>query len=101
LNRNTPVPDDDLKPNTADPSRLGARCTIVDRRNGQKPPCLRAVLRLLRQTPQPCRTEIFPKQYRHDEPPSFATLNQNPVDLGIAEESHFRELGISRHREAR
>ena len=45
--------------------------------------------------PQPRRVEISPEQYCHGEPPSFATLNQNRNDLGIAKESRFQGLGIS------
>ena len=52
-----PVPDD-LKPDAADLRRLGARRTVIDRRQRQKPTGLRAVFRLLRQTPQLWRIKI-------------------------------------------
>ena len=89
-----PVPDD-LQTDTADLRRLGARCTVIDRSKCQQAPSLRSILGLLRQPPQTRRVEISPKQYCHGEPPSFATLNQNRDDLGIAEESRFRGSGIS------
>jgi hypothetical protein len=46
-----PVPDD-LKFDAADFRRLGARRTVIDRRQRKKPTGLRAIFRLLCQTPQ-------------------------------------------------
>src|SRR5262249_59687589 len=46
-----PVPDD-LNPDAADLSRLGARRTVIDRRKRQKPPALRTVVGSPSQTPQ-------------------------------------------------
>src|SRR5665811_1119895 len=57
-----PVPDD-LKSYSADLRRFGARRTVVDRSKRQKAPSLGAILRPLRQPPQPCRIKISPKQY--------------------------------------
>ena len=96
LNRRHPVADD-LKTDAADLRRLSARRTVVDRSKRQKPPGLRAILRLLRQAAEPRRVKILPQsdRTRHGEPPSFATLNQNSRDLGIAKESRFQGLGIS------
>ena len=46
-----PVPDD-LKPDAGDFRRLGARRTVIDRRQRKKPTGLRAIFPLLCQTPQ-------------------------------------------------
>src|ERR1700727_2284588 len=73
----------DLKRHPADLRRLGAPRAFVNRRQSQKPPSLRPVLRT------PCRSShhlsviIAPKRNGHGEPPLFATLNQNPADSGI------------------
>src|SRR5476651_522265 len=58
-----PIPDD-LKPDAADLRGLSSLCPVVDRSKRQQPPSLRAILRLLRQAPQPRRVAISPKQYR-------------------------------------
>jgi hypothetical protein len=91
-----PIPDD-LKPNAADLRGLGAGRTVVDRRKCQKPTGLRTVFALFRQIAELRRTKITPQWYRnrHGEPPSFATLNQNPTDLGILHESEFQGFGIT------
>src|SRR5512139_1038260 len=54
-----PVPDD-LKPDTADLGRLGARRTVIDRRKCQKPPGLSAIFASLGQTAQLPRFKILP-----------------------------------------
>jgi|ERR1035437_407556 hypothetical protein len=72
-----PIPDD-LETNTTDLRRLGASCTVIDRGKRQQSPGLRPVFGLLRQPPQLRSVEIFPKQYRYGEPPSFATYESEP-----------------------
>src|SRR6478752_7193587 len=69
-----PVPND-LKSDATDLRRLGARRTVIDRCNSQKPPSLRAILRLPRKTAQLRSLEVPAQRYwnSHDEPPSFAT----------------------------
>src|SRR3981189_2868165 len=91
-----PVPDD-LKPDAADFRRLGARRTVIDRRQRQKPTGLRAVFRLLCQAPQLWRIKITAQRYRsrHDEPPWFAMLNQTRALWGIARESPLQRPGIT------
>src|SRR5262245_4007534 len=71
-----PVPDD-LKSDTADLGRLGARCPIVDIRECEKPASLRPVFGLPCQTANLWRTKILAPwcRSRHDEPPGFAMLN--------------------------
>src|SRR5215813_10521808 len=53
-----PVPDD-LKSDTADLGRLGARRTVIDRRKRQKPSGLRAIFASPGQTPQLRRIKIL------------------------------------------
>src|SRR5262245_6690198 len=53
-----PVPDD-LKPDAADLGRLGARRTVKNRRNRQKPPGLRAIFASPGQTAQLRRIKIL------------------------------------------
>src|SRR6516164_1346888 len=93
-----PVPDD-LKSDTADLGRLGARCPIVDSRECQKPASLRPVFGLPCQTANLWRIKILAQwcRSRHDEPPGFAMLNLTRLHLGIAHESQFQGLGISSH----
>src|ERR1035438_4522485 len=69
-----PVPDD-LQRHPANPRRLGAGRPIVNGRQRQKPPSLRAILRLPRERAQLRCLEVPAQRYwnRHDEPPSFAT----------------------------
>src|SRR3954451_8600206 len=66
----------DLQRDPADPGRLGAGCSIVDRGQGQKAPSLRAVLRRAGDRAQRIGIKVCPERNRHGEPPSFATLNQ-------------------------
>ena len=73
----------DLKRHTANLRRLGASCTFVNRRQSQKPPCLRAILRSFRGGPDHRRVKIGPKRNGHGEPPLFATLNHFAADSKI------------------
>jgi hypothetical protein len=57
----------------------------MDGRQGQQTPSLRRILRLPCRCSQMLRVEISPQCDRHGEPPSFATLNQIAVSLGIPE----------------
>src|SRR3974377_1226706 len=76
---------------------LVSGAAVVNLYNVQKPPGLRAILGLLRQTTQLRCTKITPQSYRnrHSEPPSFAMLNQTSADLRIPNESRLQRLGIS------
>jgi hypothetical protein len=69
-----PVPND-LKSDATDLRRLGARRTVIDRCNRQKPSSLRTILRLPRKTAQLRCLKVPAQRHRnsHDEPPSFAT----------------------------
>src|ERR1700729_2409602 len=73
----------DLKRHTANLRRLGASCALVNRRQSQKPPCLRTILRSFRGSPDHLRVKIGPKRNGHGDPPLFATLNHVPTDLKI------------------
>src|SRR5208282_4743369 len=73
----------DLKRHTANLRRLGASCAFVNRRQSQKPPCLRAILRSFRGGPDHLRVKIGPKRNGHGEPPLFATLNHFTADSKI------------------
>src|SRR5271169_2089508 len=73
----------DLKRHTANLRRLGASCAFVNRRQSQKPPCLRAILRSFRGGPDHLRVKIGPKRNGHGEPPLFATLNHLAADSKI------------------
>jgi hypothetical protein len=66
----------DLHRDPADPGRLSAGCSIIDRGQGQKAPRLRAVLRGAGNRAQHIGIKVCPERNRHGEPPSFATLNQ-------------------------
>src|SRR5262245_56476467 len=90
-----PVPDD-LKSDTADLGRLGARCPSVDSRAWQKPASLRPVFGLPCQTANLWRIKSLAQwcRSRHDEPPGSAMLNLTRLHLGIAHESQFQGLGI-------
>src|SRR5262249_26873893 len=92
-----PVPDD-LKSDTADLGRLGARRTVIDRRKRQKPSGLRAIFASPGQTPQLRPINILAKWYRsrHDEPPRFAVLNLTRPHWGSAQESWIWGPGRSR-----
>src|SRR5580693_2853305 len=73
----------DLKRHTANLRRLGASCAFVNRRQSQKPPCWRAILRSFRGGPDHLRVKIGPKRNGHGEPPLFATLNHLAADSKI------------------
>src|SRR4051812_31751153 len=66
----------DLHRAPADPGRRGAGCPLIDRRQGQQAPGLRAVLRRAGDRAQRMGIKVCPERNRHGEPPSFATLNQ-------------------------
>ena len=83
-----------LQRHAADLRRFGARGAIADRRQCQKPPRLRGVLRSLGRGSRQPRIKINPERYRHGEPPSFAMLNQTNADLGIPPESQLPGFGI-------
>src|SRR5262249_14790224 len=63
-----------------------------------KPASLRPVFGLPCQTANLWRIKILAQwcRSRHDEPPGFAMLNLTRLHLGIAHESQFQGLGISR-----
>src|SRR5580704_15355312 len=73
----------DLKRHTANLRRLGASCAFVNRRQSQKPPCLRPILRSFRGGPDHLCVKIGPKRNGHGEPPLFATLNHLAADSKI------------------
>jgi hypothetical protein len=72
-----------LKRHPADLRRLGARRAFVNRRQSQKPPGLRPVLRPPGRTSHHLSIIIAPKRNGRGEPPPVATLNQSPADSGI------------------
>src|ERR1700729_3255142 len=82
----------DLKRHTANLRRRGASCALVNRRQSQKPPCLRSILRSLRGGPDHLRVKIGPKRNGHGEPPLFATLNHFATDLKIPMRVTFSEI---------
>src|SRR5260221_7972321 len=71
----------DLQRHAADPRRLRARCTIMDRRQRQKPPRLRFILRSPGRCPHQLRVKIHPQWNSHGKPPSFAMVNHITADL--------------------
>jgi len=73
----------DLQSDGTDLRRLGAARAVVNRRQRQKPPGLRPILRSLGRGPHHLSVIIGPNRNGHGEPPLFATLNQNPADSGI------------------
>ena len=73
----------DLERHPADLRRLGPARAFVNRRQRQKPPGLRPILRPLRGGPNHPRIKISPKWNGHGEPPVLATLNQTHADSGI------------------
>src|SRR5262249_50065711 len=95
-----PVPDD-LKSDTADLGRLGARRTVIDRRKRQKPSGLRAIFASPGQTPQVRRIKILAYWHRsrHAEPPRFAVVNLTRPRWRRAQESWSSGPG-SRTRQA-
>jgi hypothetical protein len=70
-----PPAEADMQRHAANPRRLGAGRPIVNGRQRQKPPSLRAILRLPRKSAQLRCLEVPAQRYwnSHDEPPSFAT----------------------------
>src|SRR5271166_2903138 len=89
----------DLKRHTANLRRLGASCPFVNRRQSQKPPCLRTILRSFRGGPDHLRVKISPKRNGHGEPPLFATLNHVATDLKIPMRVTFSETWYYRARQ--
>jgi hypothetical protein len=81
----------DLTRHTANLRRPGASCAFVNRRQSQKPPRLRAILRSFRRSPDHLRVKIGPKRNGHGEPPLFATLNHFATDLKIPMRVTFSE----------
>src|SRR6202035_5396365 len=73
----------DLERHPADFRRLGPARAVVNRRQRQKPPGLRPILRPPRGSPHHPRIKISPKWNGHGEPPALATLNQTHADSGI------------------
>jgi hypothetical protein len=63
--------------------RLGPARAVVNRRQRQKPPGLRPILRPPCGSPHHPRIKISPKWNGHGEPPALATLNQTHADSGI------------------
>jgi hypothetical protein len=66
----------DLDRDPADPGRLGAGRSLIDRGQRQQAPRLRAILGLTGDRAQRSGVEVSAERNRHGEPPSFATLNQ-------------------------
>jgi len=66
----------DLDRDPADPGRLGAGGSVIDRGQRQETPRLRAVLRLAGDRAQHIGVKVCPERNQHGESPSFATLNQ-------------------------
>src|ERR1019366_8357267 len=83
----------DLKRHAADLGRLGARGALVNRRQSQKSPRLRSVLRAFGSQSDRRSIKIIPERNSHGKPPGFATLNQLAADLG-SRESPPPGLGI-------
>src|ERR1700734_899062 len=86
----------DLERHPADPGRLRAPRAFVNRRQSQKPPRLRPVLRSPCRRPHHLRIKISPERNGHGEPPSFATLNHNPADSGIPNRVNPSEIRYKR-----
>ena len=78
----------DLERHPADLRRLGPTRAVVNRRQRQKPPGLRPILRPPRGGPHHPRIKISPKWNGHGEPPALATLNQTHADSAIPPPSH-------------
>jgi len=94
IERHHPVPHD-LPRDPADPSRRGAGRPVVDRRQGQQAPRLRAILRRAGDRAQRIGIKVCPERNRHGEPPSFTTLNQTRFALKTPAESRPQGRGIS------
>src|ERR1700733_11636382 len=87
FNLHPPIANDRGRP-PADLRRLGPARAVVNRRQRQKPPGLRPILRPPRGSPHHPRIKISPKWNGHGEPPALATLNQTHADSGIPPPSH-------------
>ena len=86
----------DLERHPADLRRLGPARAVVNRRQRQKPPGLRPILRPPRGSPHHPRIEkISPKWNGHGEPPALATLNCTHADLVIPPSELPPSFGIS------
>jgi hypothetical protein len=85
----------DLKRHAANLGRLGARGAFVNRRQSQKSPRLRSILRAFGGQSDRRSVKIIPERKSHGKPPGFATLNQLAADLG-SPESRPSGLGIMR-----
>src|SRR6476619_2246773 len=85
----------DLERHPADLRRLHPARAFVNRRQRQKPPGLRPILRPPCGGPHHPRIKISPKWNWHGEPPALATLNQTHADSGISpSESRLPSFGI-------
>src|SRR6202030_3481708 len=85
----------DLQRHPADLRRLRPARAFVNRRQRQKPPGLRPILRPSCGGPHHPRIKISPKWNWHGEPPALATLNQTHADSGISpSESRLLSFGI-------
>src|SRR5215211_1879213 len=88
-----PVPHD-LDRDPADPGRLGAGRSLIDRGQRQQPSGLRPILGLTGDRAQGGGVEVSAERNRHGEPPAFATLNQTRRTLKTPTESRPQGLGI-------
>jgi hypothetical protein len=68
---------------------------VVDGRQSQMPPRLRAILGPLRRGPCRLCVVVSPESNGHGEPPSFATLNKTRAHLETLPESQSPRLGIN------
>ena len=75
----------DLKRHAANLGRLAARGAFVNRRQSQKSPRLRSVLRAFGGKSDRRSVKIIPKRKSHGKPLGFATLNPLAADLGSRE----------------
>ena len=72
--------------------RLRPAGPLINRRERQKPPRLGSVLALFRPRTNRNSIKIGPERNSHDEPPSFATLNQTQADSEILIQVTLPEL---------
>ena len=84
----------DLKRHADNLGRLDALGAFVNRRQSQKSPRLRSILRAFGGQSDRRSVKIIPERKSHGEPPGFATLNQLAADLG-SPESRPPGLGIT------
>src|SRR6476469_8817816 len=86
----------DLERHPADLRRLGPARAVVNRRQCQKPPGLRPILRPPRGGPHHPRIKSSPKWNGPGEPPALATLNPDTRRFGNPpSESRLLSFGIS------